>query len=151
VSEKKSALYEQCRSQVMALVEGEKDVIARMASLVGVLHNAMAYYFWTGFYRVDGDRLVIGPYQGAIGCLEIAFGLGVCGTAAETRETQLVEDVHAFPGHIACDARSRSEIVVPVFAGGELIAVLDVDSDQKAAFDQVDQLFLEELIEVVFS
>ena len=133
------------------LVEREEDLIARMASVVGVLHNAMPHYFWTGFYRVDGERLVIGPYQGSIGCLEIFFGRGVCGTAAETQKTQVVKDVHSFPGHIACDAKSASEIVVPVFRAGKLLAVFDVDSEKIAAFDEVDQLALEGLLAKVFN
>jgi GAF domain-containing protein len=104
-------------------------------------------FFWTGFYRVIGGRLVIGPYQGTVGCLSIEIGKGVCGTAAAMGETQVVEDVHDFPGHIACDGRSRSEIVVPVTdESGALIAVLDVDSLEKGAFDEIDRECLEGIV-----
>ncbi len=120
-----------------------------------ILHNAFVHYFWTGFYLVDPDRpgeLVIGPYQGSFGCLRIAFGKGVCGTAATTRATQIVDDVHAYAGHISCDARAQSEIVVPVItASGDLIAVLDIDSNQKAQFDQTDRAGLERIVQASFS
>jgi GAF domain-containing protein len=125
-----------------------------MATVASMLANSFEAYFWTGFYCVDPvkpDELVVGPYQGTLGCLRIAFGRGVCGTAALMGETQLVKDVHAFPGHIACDGRSQSEIVVPVFdASGQLIAVFDVDSDQPAAFDEVDQTWLEQILRDTF-
>lgn len=148
----KETRYEQCRERIAALCEGEEDVIAKMASVVGVLHNGMSGFYWTGFYRVVGERLVIGPYQGTVGCLRIEFGRGVCGSAVTKGETQIVEDVHAFPGHIACDENSQSEIVVPVRnARGELIAVLDVDSTKKGSFDEVDQKFLEAMIAEIFS
>jgi GAF domain-containing protein len=144
--------YQWCREKIEALCEGEDDVIAKMASVVGVLHNGMTDFFWTGFYRVVNGRLVIGPYQGTVGCLRIEFGRGVCGTAASTGETQVVRDVHEFPGHIACDPDSRSEIVVPVRNGkGELIAVLDVDSKIKGAFDNFDKEQLEKIVGDVFS
>ncbi|HEX9985281.1 MAG TPA: GAF domain-containing protein [Thermoanaerobaculia bacterium] len=122
------------------------DDIALMATINSVLANQFETYFWTGFYRVCGDRLIVGPYIGTVGCLQIQIGRGVCGTAAQRRETVLVPDVHQFPGHIACDARSQSEIVVPVFGpADELIAVLDVDSDQLNAFDEDDQAGLERI------
>lgn len=144
--------YQLCLERVIALCDGEEDVIAKMASVVGVLHNGMENFYWTGFYRVVDRHLLIGPYQGTVGCLRIEVGRGVCGTAASMGETQVVEDVHDFPGHIACDARSRSEIVVPVRdACGELIAVLDVDSAKKGTFDAVDQRFLEAMITEIFS
>jgi GAF domain-containing protein len=113
-----------------------------------LLHNAFPYYFWTGFYRRVGPaRLLVGPYQGTMGCLEIEFGRGVCGACAARRETIVVPDVHAFPGHIACDSASASEIVVPVpDARGELMAVLDVDSTIPAAFDYTDQEWLERIV-----
>jgi len=123
-----------------------------MASVVGVLHNEMSGFYWTGFYRMcEEGGLVIGPYQGTIGCLRIAMGRGVCGTAAETEMTQVVEDVHEFPGHIACDASSRSEIVVPLKdASGAVRAVLDVDSTEVGTFDEVDQVALEGILAAVF-
>ncbi len=146
----KEERYQSCFDRVVALVEGETDLIARMASVVGVLHGEMPGFFWTGFYRVVDGGLIIGPYQGSVGCLRIQMGKGVCGTAAERGETQVVPDVHAFPGHIACDARSVSEIVVPVYQDGTLIGVLDIDSEQSANFDEVDRAQLERLLAAVF-
>ena len=123
------------------------DDIALMATINSVLANRFPYYFWTGFYRVCGDRLVIGPYIGTVGCLQIEMGQGVCGTAAAQRKTLIVPDVNRFPGHIACDPNSKSEIVVPVFDADErLIGVLDVDSDRLDAFDEEDQRGLERII-----
>ena len=125
------------------------DDIALMATINSLLANRFSYFFWTGFYRVCGDRLVVGPYIGTVGCLQIEFGRGVCGTAAARRETVLVPDVSAFPGHIACDPNSKSEIVVPVFdRERQLIAVLDVDSDQLNAFDEEDRAGLERIVEL---
>ena len=130
-----------------ALLDGQTDPVATMASCCSVLHEALPYASWTGFYRVvEPELLRIGPYQGPPGCLEIRFGEGVCGVAAAEEATQVVADVHAFPGHIACDPRARSEIVVPVRdAGGRLAAVLDVDSHQPGAFDDADREGLERL------
>lgn len=135
------------RRRLDALLEGESDWIAAMATVVCELHNAFPHYHWTGFYRVVGERtLVIGPYQGTHGCMRIDFARGVCGAAARERRTQLVEDVHTFPGHIACDERTRSEIVVPVLTpGGGVLAVLDIDSHEPAAFDEEDRRALEDL------
>jgi L-methionine (R)-S-oxide reductase len=120
-----------------------------MATCVAVLHPKLPYASWTGFYRVVAPgRLRVGPYQGPLGCLEISFARGVCGAAARLRATQLVADVHAFPGHIACDAAARSEIVIPVYGPhGELVAVLDLDSHQPAAFDEIDRAGLERIAE----
>ena len=151
----KTERYQNVAQEIAAVIDGEDNVIARMATVSNILHHAFDHYFWTGFYLVDPqkpDELVIGPYQGTMGCLRIPFGKGVCGTAAATREVQLVDDVHAFPGHIACDANSQSEIVVPVFnSDGILIAVLDVDSDRKAMFDEVDGEALVDIVRSVFS
>ena len=123
------------------------DDIALMATINSLLAHRFPYFFWTGFYRVCGDRLVVGPYIGTVGCLQIEFGQGVCGTAAARRETIIVPDVNAFPGHIACDPNSKSEIVVPVLdAQRELIAVLDVDSSELNAFDEDDQRGLEKIV-----
>lgn len=139
--------YERVERQLAGLVAGLEDEIAAMASCVALLHEALPYSSWTGFYRVAAPELLrIGPYQGPVGCLEIPFANGVCGAAARERRTQVVEDVHRFPGHIACDARARSEIVVPVLdAAGELRAVLDVDSHEPAAFDDEDRHGLERI------
>lgn len=144
----KEARYAVLASQIEAVLESEPDLTAAMATVVCLLHNGFPYYFWTGFYRrVGPTRLLVGPYQGTMGCLEIEFGRGVCGAVAASGETLVVDDVHAFPGHIACDAASASEIVVPVLdAGGGLIAVLDVDSTLPAAFDDVDRRWLERIV-----
>ena len=141
--------YAELRGQTDAVLEGINDPVAAMATISALVHNAFGH-LWTGFYRVvEPDRLLrIGPYQGTLGCMEIAFGRGVCGTAAAEKRTVIVEDVNAFPDHITCDARSRSEIVVPVFdAEGNLIAVFDVDSDQPGAFNDEDREGLEHVME----
>jgi L-methionine (R)-S-oxide reductase len=140
--------YAEVAKMLAAVVTGEPNQTARYATCVSLLTQAFgSRFFWTGFYIVDADKpteLIVGPYQGTLGCLRIPFGRGVCGAAAATGVTQLVEDVHAFPGHIACDSRSNSEIVVPVFdSDGALAAVLDVDSTELAAFDHEDQAGLE--------
>ena len=150
----KAVRYAEVADEIASVLDGEPNVTARMATVASMLASSFDHYFWTGFYVVDPakDReLVVGPYQGTLGCLRIAFGRGVCGAAAETGQTQLVADVHAFPGHIACDSRSESEIVVPVFdAAGTLIAVFDVDSDRPAAFDEIDQQGLENILKATF-
>ena len=147
--------YAEAAKEIAAVLDGETNLTARMATVSNILHHAFEHYFWTGFYVVDPEKhneLVVGPYQGTMGCLRIPFGKGVCGAAAATRETQIVEDVHAFPGHIACDARSRSEIVVPVLDGaGGLIAVFDVDSDRKAMFDETDAEGLKAILAASFA
>ena len=141
----KRAAYDAVRATVEALLDGEDDWVAAMATVACELHHAFDAFDWTGFYRaVSSELLVIGPYQGGHGCLRIPFSRGVCGAAARTRTTQLVPDVEAFPGHIACSGTTKSEIVVPVIAAdGSILAVLDVDSDDAAAFDEVDQQALE--------
>lgn len=154
----KAALYAEAAREIAAVLEGEPDRIARMATIAAMLADAFPTFFWTGFYLVDaekerggGGELVVGPYQGTPGCLRIAFGRGVCGTAAATLQTQIVADVHVFPGHIACDSRSNSEIVVPVFdASRRLIGVLDIDSTEFAAFDEVDAEWLERILAHAF-
>jgi len=151
----KAVRYAEVAEEIAAVLEGEPDRVARMATVASMLADAFDSYFWTGFYVVDpakGNELVVGPYQGTLGCLRIPFGRGVCGAAAAERKTQIVEDVHAFPGHIACDSRSNSEIVVPVFdSAGELIAVFDVDSTEFASFDSVDAEWLERILGRVFA
>ncbi|MGX1587288.1 GAF domain-containing protein [Brevundimonas diminuta] len=150
----KAERYAEVEAEILAVLDGEPNLTARMATVASMLADAFPTFFWTGFYVVDaakGDELVVGPYQGTLGCLRIPFGRGVCGASAKTRQTQVVEDVHAFPGHIACDSRSASEIVVPVLdAAGDLIAVLDVDATETAAFDAVDAAALERLMAKVF-
>ncbi|WP_332657986.1 GAF domain-containing protein [Brevundimonas sp.] len=151
----KAARYAELEDEILAVLDGEPNRTARMATVASMLADAFPVFFWTGFYVVDPDKadeLVVGPYQGTLGCLRIAFGRGVCGAAARDRVTQIVDDVHAFPGHIACDARSASEIVVPVFEGsGALIAVFDVDATETSAFDAVDAAALERLLGRVFA
>jgi L-methionine (R)-S-oxide reductase len=141
--------YEELAGQVEAVLEGIDDPIAGMATISALIHNGFGH-LWTGFYRVvePGPLLRVGPYQGTLGCMEIVFGRGVCGTAAAERRTVIVEDVNDFPGHISCDARSRSEIVVPVMnARGDLIAVLDIDSERLSAFGEADRAGLERVVE----
>lgn len=151
----KQERYAEVAKEVAATIEGESNLIARMATVSNILHHAFDHYFWTGFYLVDAEKpgeLVIGPYQGTLGCLRIPFSRGVCGACASSRETIIVPDVHAFPGHIACDSRSESEIVVPVFdRTGALIAVFDVDSDRKNQFDDDDRAGLEAIIRATFA
>ena len=143
----KSALYADLLSAVDAMTDGEPDAVANMANVVALIWQFLPNLNWAGFYRMVEGGLVLGPFQGKPACIRIPLGRGVCGTAAATGETQLVEDVHAFPGHIACDAASASEIVVPVKVGGRVVAVLDLDSPIPARFDIADQNGLEILIE----
>lgn len=146
----KAETYIQTAKEIAAVLDGETNNVARMATVSCLLSEAFDTYFWTGFYVVDPlktEELVVGPYQGTLGCLRIPFDRGVCGAAARTGETQIVEDVHAFAGHIACDVRSRSEIVVPVYApDGSLFAVFDVDSTEVGSFDAEDKAGLEAIL-----
>lgn len=144
----KADAYAELERHVDAVLEGIHDTVAEMSTISCLVHHAFGH-LWTGFYRVvEKDALLrVGPYQGTLGCLDIRFGKGVCGTAAAERRTVVVEDVHAFPGHITCDGRSRSEIVVPVLGkGGELIAVFDVDSEHHGTFDETDRVALERIL-----
>ncbi len=144
-TDERAARYGEVRAAIASLLDDEDDWVAAMASVVCELHHAFAYFDWTGFYRaVEPEVLIVGPYQGGHGCLRIPFGRGVCGAAAHTRETQVVPDVEAFSGHIACSSTTRSEIVVPVVTqGGALLAVLDIDSNDPSAFLEVDRQNLE--------
>lgn len=139
----KNEQYAQLLAQARALMHGERDRIANAANLSALLFHSLAEVNWIGFYFFDGVELVVGPFQGQPACVRIALGKGVCGTAAATGHTQRIEDVDAFPGHIPCDSASRSELVVPLFADGGLIGVLDLDSPQLARFDADDQIGLE--------
>lgn len=147
VGDARRAHYTGVQQQIDALLDGEDDLVAAMATVVCELHHAFAYFDWTGFYRVIAPGLLaVGPYQGGHGCLRIPFDRGVCGAAARTRRTQRVDDVNTFSDHIACSATTRSELVVPILdRRGETIAVLDIDSDTPAAFDEVDVAALEAL------
>lgn len=144
----KSQKYEELLPQLQSLLSGESDPVARMANVAAVLHEAMGFW-WTGFYRVQGDQLVLGPFQGPVACFRIARGRGVCGTAWSRKETVVVPDVEEFPGHIACSSESRSEIVVPLLRNGEVTAVLDIDSRELATFDDVDKHYLEKIAELL--
>lgn len=149
-AKQKQKHYESVTENIEALLTPDSDWVAAMATIVCELHNAFELYNWTGFYRVVRDQhLQIGPYQGGHGCLDIPFSRGVCGAAAREKRTQLVPDVELFPGHIACASSTRSEIVVPFLdSQGEVIAVLDVDSDTEAAFDEIDQQALEAIARI---
>ena len=135
----KATLYKDLAAALEAVLQGETDPVANMANAAALIWESLPDINWAGFYRNVGGELVVGPFQGRPACVRIAFGEGVCGAAAATREVQLVEDVHAFPGHIACDSASNSEIVVPIIRDGELVAVLDIDSPSHARFDEEDR------------
>ncbi len=141
----KKELYENLLPQLKSLVECENDIIANMANVSACLKDTFSFW-WVGFYRVIGDELVLGPFQGPLACTRIRKGKGVCGTAWQQAETVLVPDVDEFPGHIACSSLTKSEIVVPVFKGDDVVAVLDIDSEKLANFDETDKSFLEELV-----
>ena len=141
----KEEKYAALLPQVKALCEGESDMIAKMANVSALLHQEFGFW-WTGFYRVANGELLLGPFQGPLACVHIGYGKGVCGTAWKERRTMVVPDVEEFPGHIACSSESRSEIVVPVFHGDDVIAVLDIDSRELATFDEVDREWLERIV-----
>ena len=146
----KEEKYRQVLPQIAALVDGETDWIANMANIVAVLHETFGFW-WTGFYRVEGEELVLGPFQGPIACTRIPFGRGVCGTAWAQDRTIIVPDVHDFPGHIACSSVSKSEIVVPVRRNNQLIAVLDIDSADYNTFDAIDRQYLEQIVSEMYA
>ena len=146
--ETKQERYEALLPQIKSVVEDEKDLIANMANVAAMLHETFGFW-WTGFYRVEGEELVLGPFQGPMACTRIRKGRGVCGTAWAKEVTQVVPDVELFPGHIACSSASRSEIVVPVFREGQVIAVLDIDSDRLSTFDETDRLYLEQIVQIL--
>jgi L-methionine (R)-S-oxide reductase len=145
----KPTLYADLASALQGLVEGETDGIANMANAAALIWESLPDINWVGFYRNVGGELIVGPFQGRPACVRIPFGTGVCGVAAETRQVQLVEDVHAFPSHIACDSASASEIVVPLIRDGELLGVLDIDSPNKARFDEEDEAGCVRLAEIM--
>ena len=141
--------YEKLKKEISALIEGVPYEIANLANISAALWQAMENINWVGFYLMNGEKLVLGPFQGKPACIEIPLGRGVCGTAAQTQKTVLVEDVHQFPGHIACDSASNSEIVVPIFKNGAVYGVLDIDSPYFARFTQEDQRGLEEIVKIL--
>ena len=142
--EKYALLYK----QIAAVTENESDTIANMANVAAMIHATFGFW-WTGFYRVVGEELVLGPFQGPLACSRIAYGRGVCGTAWKEQRTQVVPDVKQFPGHIACSSASKSEIVVPLFKDGEITAVLDIDSEHLATFDETDRQWLERIATII--
>jgi len=144
----KNETYKLLLAQVKAMVKGESDPVANMANVAALIHETFRFW-WTGFYRVIDEQLVLGPFQGPVACTRIGFGKGVCGTAWKEKRTIVVEDVEQFPGHIACSSESKSEIVVPLYKGEEVIGVLDIDSEHLCTFDVTDQLWLEQIAEVV--
>lgn len=144
----KEQKYALLYKQIASLTEGESDTIANMANVAAMIHTTFCFW-WTGFYRVAGEELVLGPFQGPLACSRIKYGRGVCGTAWKEQQTQVVPDVEQFPGHIACSSLSRSEIVVPVWRGKEIVAVLDIDSEHLATFDEVDKEWLERIVELL--
>ncbi|MFS0864527.1 GAF domain-containing protein [Fredinandcohnia sp. 179-A 10B2 NHS] len=146
---KKEENYQLVIKQLQALIEDESDQIANLANASALLNQFLDNINWVGFYLTKEDELVLGPFQGLPACVRIKFGRGVCGTAAQNKQTERVADVHLFPGHIACDSASQSEIVVPMVKDGQVIGVLDIDSPIKDRFDEVDQKCLEEFVEVL--
>ena len=138
--------YQEVIPQIRSLIAGETDAIANMANIAAALHAAFRFW-WTGFYRVEGEALVLGPFQGPIACTRIPYGKGVCGTAWAENKTIVVPNVHDFPGHIACSSESKSEIVVPIRKDGQVIAVLDIDSAEYNTFDAIDQTYLEQIFQ----
>ena len=144
----KNETYQLLLAQVKAMVKDESDPVANMANVAALIQEAFRFW-WTGFYRVIDNQLVLGPFQGPVACTRIGFGKGVCGTSWKERKTLVVEDVEQFPGHIACSSESRSEIVVPLIKQGEVIGVLDIDSERLATFDETDQHWLEQVAAVV--
>lgn len=141
--------YDTLNTALKGLVDGVPHLIANLANASALLYDAMEDINWAGFYLLQGDKLVLGPFQGKPACIEIPPGKGVCGTAAAEKKTQLVRDVHQFPGHIACDCASNSEIVVPIFAGGEVAAVLDIDSPLPGRFSEEDQSGIEAFVKIL--
>ena len=147
--EQKTEKYRLLTEQIRALIDGETDTVAIMANVCAAIHETMGF-FWTGFYRVQGEQLILGPFQGPVACIHIPFGRGVCGSAWKQRQTLVVPDVEQFPGHIACSSLSRSEIVVPVFStDDEVVAVLDIDSKDLATFDDIDRRYLEDICRLI--
>lgn len=146
----KEQKYQEVYKQIESVVDGEPDQIANMANTAALLHEAFGFW-WTGFYIVKDGVLVLGPFQGPVACTRIGFGKGVCGTSWERKETIVVPDVHQFPGHIACSSLSNSEIVVPMFHGDDVYAVLDIDSKDFSTFDSTDQFWLEKIVRLLKS
>ena len=140
--------YKLLYNQIKSLIQNENDTIANMSNVAAIIHETFKFW-WTGFYRVINNELVLGPFQGPVACTRIAYGKGVCGTSWKEAKTIVVEDVHQFPGHIACSSASKSEIVVPIFKDNQVVGVLDIDSEKFATFDNIDKEWLEKIIDLV--
>ena len=148
---KREGRYQRIYAQLEVLLQKTEDPIARMASISALLHHKMNHYFWTGFYLLKGDKLIVGPYQGPVACQELEKDKGVCWATVNTKAPVVVSDVHSFPGHIACDSRSKSEITIPVFnEQGTIKAILDVDSDQLNSFNEIDKEHLQKIVEMIY-
>jgi L-methionine (R)-S-oxide reductase len=148
---KKRSRYQRIYAQLKGLFHEQQNPVARMATVVALLHHKMEYYFWTGFYLLDREELIVGPYQGPVACIKLKKGTGVCWAGINTGEAVVVPDVHRFPGHIACDSRSNSEIVLPLMdQDGRIVGVLDVDSRDRDSFDEVDAEELEQIMSLIF-
>lgn len=139
--------YKLLYNQIKSLIQNENDTIANMSNVAAIIHETFKFW-WTGFYRVINNELVLGPFQGPVACTRIGYGKGVCGTSWKEAKTIVVEDVHEFPGHIACSSASKSEIVVPIFKDNQVVSVLDIDSENLATFDNIDKEWLERIIEL---
>ncbi|MDY0369091.1 MAG: GAF domain-containing protein [Bacteroidales bacterium] len=151
-SQKKAERYGRLYDQISGLLHKSNNMLSNMSTIIAVLHHKMDYFFWTGFYLLQDGRLQVGPYQGSLACIDLQKDTGVCWAGIQTGQTVIVDDVAAFPGHIACDARSCSEIVVPLLdQEGKLVGVLDVDSSSKSSFDEIDALWLERIVRLVYS
>lgn len=148
-SDNKKAFYELMLKQLEALLDGEREPISIMANTSALLNECLEEINWVGFYLMKNGKLILGPFQGKVACMHIAVGRGVCGTAVAENQTQVVEDVHTFKGHIACDSASRSEIVIPLHKGDEVIGVLDIDSPILSRFDQEDAFYLEQVVALI--
>ena len=147
---KKKSRYQRLYKQLSDLFNEQQNPVARMATTVAVLHHKMDYYFWTGFYLLDHGELIVGPYQGPVACIKLKKDTGVCWAGINTGKAVVVEDVHQFPGHIACDSRSKSEITIPVIdKNGEIIAVMDIDSTELNSFDETDRINLEKIVALI--
>lgn len=147
---RKAERYKRIIKQISEFIQKTDDPLARMSTIAAILHHKFDYYFWTGFYRFVDDELTVCSYQGAVACLVLAKHTGVCWAAIDQNKTIIVPDVHQFPGHISCDSRSRSEIVVPVWKNNKIVAVLDVDSKTLNSFDEIDAEFLEKIVKLIY-
>jgi len=147
---RKAKRYQRIIIQIEELIQKTTDPVARMSTIAAILHNKFDYYFWTGFYRLAEGELTVCCYQGSVACLVLKKNTGVCWTVIDQKKTIIVADVHKFPGHIACDSRSVSEIVVPIWKENEIVAVLDVDSKELDSFDEVDEEYLEKIVELIY-